>query len=191
MGMFALKISALGYNDKVDIYSVASQLLVLVFMANYLALVVRMFKDMRNHRSQERLLHPEAFLSQVDQKDSKQCEFKSQLSLLGIPLYHFQFGRPEVDDRPAFGWILCGNQAYGLLFAWSGVAVVPISVGIVSIVVISVGASGIGLMGIGLVGIGVSALAESVLALQRLPSKPTPHFQYLHGKVLLVRVFPL
>jgi hypothetical protein len=106
MGVFALKIAALSYNDKLDIYIVASQLLVLVFMASDLVLVVRIFKDMRNLRSQEPLLHPEAFLSQVDQKDSKQRELKSQLSLLGIPLCHFQFGRPEVCDRPVFGWIL-------------------------------------------------------------------------------------
>ena len=71
MGMFALKIPELGYNDKVNIYSVASQLLVLVFVVCYLVLVVRMFRDMRNLGSQKPLLHPEAFLSQVNQKDSK------------------------------------------------------------------------------------------------------------------------
>ena len=106
MGVFALKIAALSYNDKLDIYIVASQLLVLVFMAIDLVLVVRIFKDVRNRRCQESLLHRVAFLSQVDQKDSKQRGLISHLSLLGIPLCHFQFGRPEVCDRPVFGWIL-------------------------------------------------------------------------------------
>jgi MFS family permease len=163
-GMFALKIVALSDNANVGIYAVAAQLLVLAFVASYLILVAGMFKSMRKLRSQERLFHPEAFLSQVDQKNSKQREYKSQLSLFGIPLLHFQFGRPEVSDKPAFGWISGGNQAYGLLFAWGGVAVAPISVGIVSIGVVSVGAIGFGLVGIGVVGIGVIGFGASAIA---------------------------
>ena len=69
-----------------------------------------------------------------------------------MPLCHFQFGKPEVAYRPAFGWILRGDQAYGLLFAWTGVAVAPVSLDIVYIGVISVGALGFGLIGIGVIG---------------------------------------
>ncbi|WP_293751121.1 sigma-70 family RNA polymerase sigma factor [uncultured Paraglaciecola sp.] len=104
-GMFTLKIVALSDNGNVGIYAVAAQLLALAYVASNLILVAGMFKSMRKLRSQERLFHPEAFLSQADQKDSKQREYKSQLILFGIPLFHFQFGRPEVGDKPALGWI--------------------------------------------------------------------------------------
>jgi RNA polymerase sigma factor (sigma-70 family) len=163
-GMFALKIVALSDNGNVEIYAVAAQLLVLAYVASNLILVAGMFKSMRKLRSQERLFHSEAFLSQADQKDAKQREYKSRLRLFGIPFIHFQFGRPEVGDKLAFGWISGGNQAFGLLFAWGGVAVAPISVGIVSIGVVSLGALGFGLIGIGTVGIGVIGFGASAIA---------------------------
>ena len=163
-GMFTLKIVALSDNGNVGIYAFAAQLLVFAFVTSYLILVAGMFKSMRNLRSQERLFHPEVFLSQADKKNAKQREYKSQLSLCGTPLFHFQFGRPETGDKPAFGWVAGGNQACGLLFAWGGVAIAPISVGIVSIGVISVGAVGFGLIGLGVVGIGVIGFGASAIA---------------------------
>jgi RNA polymerase sigma factor (sigma-70 family) len=163
-GMFTLKIVALSYQGNLGVYMIAAQLLVLTFVCSYLILVDHMFKAMRKLRFQERLFHPEAFLSQADQKNAKQREYKSRLSLFGIPLLHFQFTKPEVGDKPALGWIAGGNVAYGLLFAWGGVAVAPVSVGILSFGVISVGALGFGLIGIGVVGIGVIGFGASAIA---------------------------
>jgi hypothetical protein len=54
--------------------------------------------------------------------------------------------------------------AHGLLFAWVGFAVAPVSLGIVSFGVISVGALGFGLIGIGLAGIGFGASAVAYKA---------------------------
>jgi len=144
--------------------AIAAQLLVISFIASNVVLVVYMFKAQRKLRFQERLLYPEAFLSQADQRNAKQREFKSKIRLFGIPLFHFQFTKPEVGDRPAYGWIAGGNVAYGVLFAWGGIAVAPVSVGIVSFGVLSIGALGFGLIGIGAVGIGLIGFGASAIA---------------------------
>ena len=83
---------------------------------------------------------------------------------MGAPLIHFQLGALETDDKPAFGWIAGGSRAYGLLFAWGGIAVAPISVGIISFGVITIGAVGFGIFSIGAVAIGLIAFGSSAIA---------------------------
>lgn len=164
VGMLLLKNLALSMDGLSRAFSISAQFLALTFVACYLALVDYMFKAMRRLRFQERLLYPEAFLGKVDQKNAKEREYKSQSTLLGIPLFHFQFTKPEMGDKPAFGWVAGGNVAYGVLFAWGGVAIAPVSVGIVSLGVISIGAIGFGILGIGVVGIGVIGFGVSAIA---------------------------
>jgi hypothetical protein len=53
-----------------------------------------------------------------------------------------------------FGWIAGGDRAYGLLMAWGGIAIAPVSVGIVSVGLLSVGALSVGFIGLGTVGVG-------------------------------------
>ena len=162
--MFVFRQLALSRYEHVGIYAIASQLLVLGFVASYLILVVRMLKGMRELRAQERELHPEAFQGRADQIGFREREYKSRLSLAGIPLVHFRFGMPEERDAPVLGWVAGGDRAYGLLFAWGGVAVAPVSVGIVAFGLIGIGAVGLGLVGIGTVGIGVVAFGASAIA---------------------------
>jgi hypothetical protein len=163
LGMFGLKHLAVSDFGNVTAYAVVSQVLVLGFIASYILLVIRMMKGMRKLRAQERLFHPEAFLGENDHKDAKQREYKSRIFLAGIPLLHFRFGTPEQGDKPVFGWVAGGDVAYGLLFAWGGVAIAPISVGIVSLGVLSVGAVGVGLMGLGTIGIGIVGFGASAI----------------------------
>lgn len=163
LGMFTLKYLALNNEGYLHVYATASQFLVLTFVASYLLLVHRMFEETQKLRAQERLFNPQAFQNQADQIGSKQHEYKSQLSLIGTPLFHFKFGMLEVADKPAVGWIAGGSKAYGLLFAWGGVAIAPISVGIVSVGVVSVGAVSFGLIAIGTVGIGIVGFGASAI----------------------------
>lgn len=163
VGMLVLKQLALGNSDSAVTYAVVSQLLVLAFIVSYLVLVSRMFAAMRSLRAHERIFEPEAFMRQADQENAKQREYKSKFSLFGIPLIHMQFGMAEASDKPSFGWIAGGNQAYGLLFAWGGVAIAPISVGIVSVGVITVGGVGFGIFGIGAVAVGFIAFGASAI----------------------------
>ena len=54
-------------------------------------------------------------------------EYRSQLTLLGLPLVHVRMGGPIA--RPVKAWIAAGDFAVGGLFAFGGLAVAPISVG--------------------------------------------------------------
>ncbi len=163
VGMFVLEHFAVSNYKSASVFAVASQLLVLGFTGSYLVLVVRMLKGMRKLRAQERIFHPEAFLADADHINSKQREYKSRFCIAGIPLLHFRFGMPENGDKPLFAWVAGGELAYGLIFAWGGVAIAPISVGIVSIGAVSIGAVGVGLLGIGTIGIGVIGFGASAI----------------------------
>jgi len=162
-GMFALKYIALHDAGNAGIYAVISQLVVLGFVVSYITLVMRMLKGGRTLRAQERIFHPSAFQSEMDQVNAPQREYKSRFYLANVPLFHFRFGAPEQGDKPVVGWIAGGDRAYGLLFAWGGVAIAPVSVGIISVGLISVGAVGLGLLGLGTVGIGVISFGASAI----------------------------
>ncbi len=162
--LYGLRYLALNSQEHAGYYLMASQLLVFGFVASYIVLVVRMLRQQRELRAQERELHPEAFQGQADQVGAREREYKSRLHLAGIPLIHFRFSMPEEGDGPVVGWVAGGERAYGLLFAWGGIAVAPVSVGIVSVGLISVGAVGLGLVGLGVVGIGVLAFGNAAIA---------------------------
>lgn len=161
--MFGLKHMALSDADNAVIYATVSQLVVLAMVLSHLVLVVCMLRGMRKLRAEERLFNPQAFQGEADQIDAKQREYKSRFYLAGIPLLHFRFGMPEQGDKPVVGWIAGGDYAYGMLFAWGGVAIAPVSVGIISVGLISVGAVGIGLFGLGTIGIGVIGFGASAI----------------------------
>jgi len=164
LGMFGLKSLALSATDNIKLYAFGSQLIVMAFVVGYIYFVYRMFTQTRKLRAQERIFNSQAFTRPVDQKGAKQREYISKFCLLGAPLFHCQFGMSENGDKAAFGWIAVGSRAHGLLFAWGGVAIAPISVGIVSLGIISIGAVGVGIIGIGTVGIGVIGFGASAVA---------------------------
>ena len=80
-----------------------------------------------------------------------------------VPLVHFQFGMLEVTDKPALGWIAGGTYARGLLFAWGGVAIAPVSVGIISYGVFTIGAIGIGIFSVGAVAVGIISFGTAAI----------------------------
>lgn len=170
LGVLGLEQIALMAPDNALFYAWASQGLLLAFVMIYGFLTYRMVNVMRTIRVQERIFHPEAFTDRAAQKNSKQTEYKSKLSLLGIPVFHFQFGTPEEGYKPAYGWFAGGSYAYGLLFAWGGVAIAPISVGIVSVGVITVGAVGIGILSAGTVALGFFGFGASAVAFKAYSS---------------------
>ena len=115
-------------------------------------------------RAQERIFYPEAFAREVDQEASKKREYKSALRLFNIPLFHFKFGMPEAGETPAKAWFAGGSIAYGVMFAWGGLAVAPISVGIVTVGIVSCGAISFGVLSVGTVAIGLLAFGASAIA---------------------------
>ena len=156
--IWALRAAAFRWWDERGVFAVAAQILVLAFIALWPVAVVRMLRHFRRLRSAERLRHPECFLDPRDQVGSAASFYRSRARLLGVPLVHFRFASPEVGDRPVVGWIAGGDRAYGLLFAWGGIAVAPVAVGLCSVGLLSVGALSVGIIGLGTVGVGVVAL---------------------------------
>jgi hypothetical protein len=76
-------------------------------------------------------------------------EYRSKLELLGLPLIHFRFSRIADHRTPVKAWIAAGDFAYGLVFAFGGLAVAPISVGGIAIGLIPFGGVAIGLIALG------------------------------------------
>lgn len=161
--MLGLKYLAFANEGSAAILAILSQVAVFAFMLLYFFLAKRMLGTMQSLRAHERLFSPDAFLNESDKKDSKQSQYISKLHIWGVPLVHFQFGMPESDYKPAFAWIAGGSYARGLLFAWGGVAIAPISVGIVAFGALSVGAIGLGFLSMGTVAIGVIGFGASAI----------------------------
>ncbi|MDO6426077.1 sigma-70 family RNA polymerase sigma factor [Thalassotalea sp. 1_MG-2023] len=170
VAMLGLKHYVYANQESAKMMAILAQLVVLAFVACYLYLAIAMVVAQKTLRQHERLFHPEAFLHESDQTSSKQREYISKLSLFGIPLVHIQFSIPEQNDKAAFGWIAGGSYARGLLFAWGGVAIAPISVGIISVGVLSIGAIGVGLFSMGTVAIGFIAFGASAIGFKAYSS---------------------
>jgi len=162
-GMFGLRhLASQPYADA-GYMAVFSQMLVLSFILGYGVMTARLLKSMRALRSAERLRRPDLFTSPDDHPQSSKREYVSRLRFLGLPLVHAKFAMPEEGEKPAFAWVAVGDRAYGLLFAWGGFAVAPISVGIISCGIVTVGAVGFGLIAMGTVGIGLLAMGASAI----------------------------
>lgn len=162
-GLFLLRYLASVPYGNVGYMAILAQVLVIGFVVGYIVLTVRLLKSSRALRTAERLRRPDLFESPDDQRGSKKGEYRSRITLLGVPLVHAKFAMAEEGEPPAIGWIAAGHKAYGLLFAWGGFAVAPVSVGIVSLGVVTVGAVGIGLVGMGTVGIGLLAMGATAV----------------------------
>ena len=161
--MFGLRYLALQPDGNARLLAIFSQILVLSFVAGYGFMTARLLKTMRALRSAERLRRPDLFTSPDDQPRSRKREYISRFSFLGFPLVHAKFAMAEVGEKPAVAWIALGDRAYGLLFAWGGFAVAPISVGIISCGILTVGAVGFGLFAMGTVGVGLLAMGASAI----------------------------
>jgi len=168
--LFLLRYLALVPYGNIGYLAILSQVLVITFVIGYIVLTVRLLKSARALRTAERLRRPDLFESSDDQPGSRKSEYRSRLTLLGVPLIHAKFAMAEVGDSPAIGWIAAGHKAYGLLFAWGGFAVAPVSVGIVSCGVITVGAVGFGLVGMGTVGVGLLAMGATAIGFKAYAS---------------------
>jgi hypothetical protein len=86
-------------------------------------------------------------------------EYRSGWTLLGLPLIHVRFNHASEGNRlPAKGWIAVGEKAYGILFAFGGVAVGCTSCGGLAVGVFALGGFGIGCMAFGGLSLGLAAM---------------------------------
>jgi hypothetical protein len=135
-----------------------SQLLVLAFIVGWPLIMLRLMRNQRVLRSAERRRCPELFRDPRDQVGSAAGEYRSRLTLLGVPLIHARFSTPDDGERPVFGWIAGGDRAYGLLIAWGGYAVAPISIGAVAVGFLAIGTLSVGVISLGTVAVGALAI---------------------------------
>ena len=177
VGLLSLRLLVSSYPSATLPIAISAQAIVLLFVVSYVWLTFAMVKATRLMRMQERIFNPDAFTDPAAQKNAKQREYKSKLTLLGIPLLHMQFGMPEEDYQPAFGWIAGGSHAKALLFAWGGTAIAPISVGIVSVGIVSIGAVGVGVFAAGTTAIGAFAFGAAAMGLYAYSSLSSLAFE--------------
>jgi RNA polymerase sigma factor (sigma-70 family) len=76
-------------------------------------------------------------------------EYRSRLHLLGLPLIHIRFNRSAVQRSPVKAWIAAGDFAFGVIFAFGGLAVAPVSLGGLAIGLMAWGGAALGLFAIG------------------------------------------
>ena len=83
-------------------------------------------------------------------------EYRSRLSLLGLPLVHVRLGdRFDVLRGPVKAWIAIGSShAVGVIFASGGIAIAPLSFGGIAIGLLPFGAIGVGLVSLGAISLG-------------------------------------
>ena len=127
----------------------------LAYVLAVLMVVIRFNISFRKTRAQ--LIASDAMLAEdaVAKAAKFSYEYRSQTSLLGLPLVHVNVGySPDARPRTAKGWIAVGGSAYAPLFACGGIAVAPISFGGIAVGILAFGGFGIGLLSVGGLAIG-------------------------------------
>jgi len=99
----------------------------------------RMFRRLRQDR---------AALEQGGQPP-RAWEYRSRLEWLGLPLVHIRFTRSSAPRTPVKAWIAAGDFAFGVLFAFGGLAIAPVSVGGLAIGLVPFGGGAVGLFVLG------------------------------------------
>lgn len=156
--LYLLRSAAFHWWDLRMIFAGICQVLVLGFLVFWPLTLMRVMRAGRVLRSAERRRRPELFCHPRDHVGSSAGEYRSRLKLFGVPLVHARFSTPDEGDRPVFGWFAGGDRAYGLVCAWGGYAVAPISVGAIAIGFFAVGTLSVGVVSIGTVGVGLLAM---------------------------------
>ena len=76
-------------------------------------------------------------------------EYRTRFELLGLPFIHIRFSSSAAQRTPVKAWIAAGDFAYGVLFAFGGLAIAPVSIGGVAIGLMSWGGATVGLFSMG------------------------------------------
>jgi RNA polymerase sigma factor (sigma-70 family) len=165
---YLLRAAAFRWWEQRMVFAGLAQALLLVALVVWPVVLLRVMRHMRVLRSEERRLHSESFRDARDQVGSEAGEYRSRLKLFGVPLVHVRFSSPDEGQRPVFGWLAGGDRAYGLLCAWGGYAVAPLSVGAVAVGFLAVGSLSVGVISLGTVAVGAFALGCVSLGVKAL-----------------------
>jgi RNA polymerase sigma factor (sigma-70 family) len=92
-------------------------------------------------------------------------EYRSKLALFGFPLVHIRL-RGGLERGPVKAWIAGGDSAIGLIFAFGGLAIAPISFGGFAVGLLTLGGFAIGLVPFGGFSLGPWAVGGMVVGFQ-------------------------
>jgi RNA polymerase sigma factor (sigma-70 family) len=91
-------------------------------------------------------------------------EYRSKVSLLGLPLVHLRFGRKRGEPvRPVKAWFAVGDFAIGVIGAFGALTIAPISIGACAVGLFSLGGLAAGVACWGGIGLGVWAIGGFAL----------------------------
>ena len=152
--LYGVRAAAFHWWDSRLAWAVVAQVLVAGFIIVWPTAIFRVMRHVRELRSAERRAHPELFTASRDQVGSTAGEYRSERTLFGVPLVHVRYATPDAGQPAVFAWFAGGDRAHGLICAWGGVAIAPISAGSVSVGLISIGNLGFGLLSFGTVAVG-------------------------------------
>ncbi|MCF7688384.1 MAG: sigma-70 family RNA polymerase sigma factor [Cephaloticoccus sp.] len=166
--LFGLRAGAYHWWESRLLFAVLAQVFLIGFIVVWPVMMRVMLRRQRRMRSAERQRQPESFRDARDQVGSTANEYRSRLQLFGVPLMHVRFSTPDEGERPVFGWVAGGDRAYGLLFAWGGFALAPVSVGAVAGGILTVGTVSVGVISLGMVSVGLFALGCASVGVKAL-----------------------
>ena len=110
--------------------------------------------------------------------------YKSPISLFGLPLVHVAIGPPEGSPGVrgiAKGWIAVGDIAFGVVFALGGLAIGGLSVGGLSVGVLALAGLSIGIWSVGGLALGAFALGGGAMAVWAANGGLAVAFEYAIG----------
>jgi hypothetical protein len=79
-------------------------------------------------------------------------EYRSRIELLGLPLVHIRITRSAGSDArqaPVKAWFAAGDSAFGVLFAFGGLAVAPVAIGGLAVGLMPWGGISLGVLAVG------------------------------------------
>jgi RNA polymerase sigma factor (sigma-70 family) len=152
---FTVALSLLTFNAKGLISSHPALFVgsLIILITGYVAVLFALIA--RSNRRQQQIRREEASKRGVSEfasagKISKGFEYRSNMTLLGLPLIHVKLGNALGQGRgPAKGWIAIGDTAVGILFAAGGVAVGGVALGGLSLGVVSIAGAAFGALALG------------------------------------------
>lgn len=163
---YFLRAAAFRWWEERAIFAGLTQLLVIAFMISWPWGLIRVMRAMRKIRSAERLAHPELFDHPMDRIGSAAGEYRSAWKIFSVPLVHVRFASADDGAPPVYGWFAGGDRAYGLVFAWGGLAIAPISVGAISIGLFAIGSVSVGLLSMGTFAVGGLAVGAVTIGVK-------------------------
>jgi RNA polymerase sigma factor (sigma-70 family) len=93
-------------------------------------------------------------------------EYRSRFELLGLPFIHIRLSASAAGRTPVKAWIACGDFAFGVLFAFGGLAIAPVSIGGIAIGLMPWGGLAAGIFTMGGLALGVWSFGGIALGWQ-------------------------